>query len=96
MKPEDAISIIENMRPGCGEKLAYPEGEVCEALDMAAEALREIRLYRLIKDATIEDIAEVLKEFSEIGTVEECRAAMKYWKPARDGGKEKEEKKNHE
>lgn len=33
MKPEEAIEIISNYRPGCGEKITYAEGEVCEADD---------------------------------------------------------------
>lgn len=47
-----------------------------EAYEMAISALKEIQQYKLIKDATIGEIAEVLKEFSEIGTVEKCREAM--------------------
>ena len=39
MTPQEAIEIIENERPGCGEKVRYSEGELCEAFDMANEAL---------------------------------------------------------
>ena len=51
------------------------------ACDMAISALKEIQQYRLIQNATIGEIAEVLKEFSEIGTVEECREAVEKQKP---------------
>ena len=45
------------------------------ACDMAISALKEIQQYRLIQNATIGEIAEVLGEYAEIGTVEECREA---------------------
>ena len=35
MTKKEALSIIESMRPGCGEKPIYTEGELCEAYDMA-------------------------------------------------------------
>lgn len=44
---------------------------------MAIEAIKEVQKYWMIENATIGEIVEVLKEFSEIGTVEECREAMK-------------------
>ncbi|MGN1158344.1 MAG: hypothetical protein ACI4TK_19400 [Agathobacter sp.] len=40
MTAEEAIVILENERPSCGEKVVYPEGERCEAYDMAISALR--------------------------------------------------------
>ena len=36
---EEAIEILNNEKPSCGEKVTYSEGEVCEAYDMAIEAL---------------------------------------------------------
>lgn len=39
IKRDKAIQILKNLRPGCGEKITYPEGEVCEAIDLAIEAL---------------------------------------------------------
>lgn len=42
MKPEEAIEIISNYRPGCGEKITYAEGEVCEAYDVTRSPERNI------------------------------------------------------
>ena len=41
MTREEAIEILENERPHCGEKAVYTEGERCEAYDMAISALRQ-------------------------------------------------------
>ena len=41
MNREEAIEILENERPHCGEKAVYTEGERCEAYDMAISALRQ-------------------------------------------------------
>ena len=38
---EEAIQILDNERPCCGEKVTYSEGERCEAYDMAIEALEK-------------------------------------------------------
>lgn len=89
MKPEEAIAIIETEKSciekstkgqcsiNCGEcKENVPIAYKMKSYDMAIEALKEVQLYHLIKDVTIGEIAEVLKEFSEIGTVEECREAV--------------------
>lgn len=43
MKPEKAIEIISNYRPGCGEKITYAEGEVYEAYEMAIESLKRVK-----------------------------------------------------
>ena len=32
---DEAVEIIKSMRPGCGEKPTYTEGELCKAYDMA-------------------------------------------------------------
>ena len=55
MTREEAIAVLENERPACGEKVIYSEGEKCEAYDMAIEALR------LNPDAAREFIDEVIK-----------------------------------
>ena len=55
---------------------AYAQ-EGTEIYKMAIEAIKEVQKYWMIENATIGEIVEVLKEFSEIGTVEECREAMK-------------------
>ena len=41
MTMEEAIVILGNERPCCGEKVTYTESERCEAYDMAISALRE-------------------------------------------------------
>ena len=41
MTREEAIAVLENERPACGEKVTYSEGEICEAYEMAIEALQE-------------------------------------------------------
>lgn len=41
MTREEAIVILGNERPGCGEKVTCTESERCEAFDMAISALRE-------------------------------------------------------
>lgn len=39
MNYEEAIAIMKNERPGCGEKIPYTEGEKCEAYDIAISAI---------------------------------------------------------
>ena len=46
MTREEAIEILENRKPSCGEKIIYSEGEICEAYDMAIEALRQTEEYK--------------------------------------------------
>ena len=41
MTREEAIEILENERPHCGEKAVYIDGERCEAYDMAISAIRQ-------------------------------------------------------
>lgn len=60
MTKKEALSIIESMRPGCGEKPIYTEGELCEAYDMAIEALEEIQQYREI--GTVEECREAVEK----------------------------------
>lgn len=38
---EDAIEILKNERPGCGEKITYTEEEKCEAYNVAIHAMRK-------------------------------------------------------
>ena len=80
MKPEEAIEILDEVKELDDSMYAY-NPKYMDAVDMAIEALKEVQLYRLIKDVTIGEIAEVLKEFSKIGTVEECREAVEKRKP---------------
>lgn len=39
MNNQEAIAIMKNERPGCGEKIPYTEGEKCEAYDIAISAI---------------------------------------------------------
>lgn len=41
MKIQEAIEILKNERPGCGEKVIYTENEKCESYDMAISALEK-------------------------------------------------------
>lgn len=41
MPYEDAIEILENERPGCGEKITYTEEERYEAYNIAIHAIRK-------------------------------------------------------
>lgn len=45
MKLDNTIQILENLRPGCGKKLIFTEEEICEAIDIAIEALRKGEKY---------------------------------------------------
>ena len=85
MTENEAVEVLKNNYPKTCKMVngRYQGGfddtecDFGQALTMAIKALKEIQQYRLIKNATIQEIAEVLKEFSEIGTVEECREAVK-------------------
>ena len=84
MRAEEAIEIIkQNFPKTCrmvnGRYQGGFDDTECDfgkALLMAIEAIKEIQKYQLIENATIGEIAEVLREFSKIGTVEECRGAV--------------------
>ena len=41
MSYEDAIEILKNERPGCGEKITYTEEERYEAYNIAIHAIRK-------------------------------------------------------
>ena len=83
MTPEEAIMWLKDDIKEIDRDFA--DGDVNDAYaqegteiyKMAIEAIKEVQKYRMIENATIGEIVEVLKEFSEIGTVEECREAMK-------------------
>ena len=81
MTENEAIKYMLSYKFGRGRKPRYSDEEIDEAFNVAITALKEIQQYRLIKDVTIGEIAEVLKEFSKIGTVEECREAAEKEKP---------------
>ena len=89
MKSEEAIEIVIHclgVLAGyevCEECKIYGDDDLAcrEVARYAIEALKEVQRYQLIKDVTIGEIAEALKAFSEIGTVEECRKAREKQKP---------------
>ena len=91
MKSEEAIEIVIHclgVLAGyevCEECKIYGDDDLAcrEVARYAIEALKEVQRYQLIKDVTIGEIAEALKAFSEIGTVEECRKAVDKQKPKR-------------
>ena len=86
MKPEEAIEIaiyclcVSAGYEVCEECKIYGDDDLAcrEVARYAIEALKEVQRYQLIKDVTIGEIAEALKAFSEIGTVEECWEAKRF------------------
>ena len=80
MKPEEAIDILEEIKVLDDTLYSYSPVYM-QALETAIFALKEVRQYQLIKNVTVGEIAEVLNEFSKIGTVEECRKAVEKQKP---------------
>lgn len=49
MNNQEAIEIMKNERPRCGEKIPYTEGEKCEAYDIAISAIEKQILKKPIK-----------------------------------------------
>ena len=60
MTENEEVMILENLRPGCGEKLSFSEGEICETIDTAISALKEIQQYRKI--GTVEECREAVEK----------------------------------
>ena len=95
MTENEAIEIIQTEKQcvlrnveGCDRDckkcdLVRQDKEIIEAYDMAISSLKEMQQYKLIKDVTLGIMAEALKEFSEIGTIEECREAVEKQRPKR-------------
>ena len=65
----DAIMILENEKPHCGEKMIFTEEHKCEAYDMAIQALKTV--------GNTDRLAEWLKECRE-ATPEERESVDKY------------------
>ena len=63
MTENEEVMILENLRPGCGEKLSFSEGEICEAIDTAISALKEIQKYREI--GTVEEFRKLKERSSD-------------------------------
>ena len=59
MTENEEVMILENLRPGCGEKLSFSEGEICETIDTAISALKEVQQYREI--GTVEECREAVE-----------------------------------
>ena len=71
----DAIMILENEKPHCGEKMIFTEEHRCEAYDMAIEALEAVgntdRLAKWLeqcRDATPEERESVHSYIESIST----------------------------
>lgn len=60
MTENEEVMILENLRPGCGEKLSFSEGEICETIDTAITALKEIQQYREI--GTVEECRKAVEK----------------------------------
>ena len=60
MTENEEVMILENLRPGCGEKLSFSEGEICETIDTAISALKEVQQYREV--GTVEECREAVEK----------------------------------
>ena len=63
MTENEEVMILENLRPGCGGKLSFSEGEICEAIDTAITALKEIQQYREV--GTVEEFRKLKERSSD-------------------------------
>lgn len=60
MTENEAIMVIENERPSCGEKIKLTEEEKCEAYNMTIQALEEVQQYRKI--GTVDECREAVEK----------------------------------
>lgn len=60
MTESEAIMIIDNKKPSCGEKIIFAEGDRCEAIEMAINALEGIQKYRAI--GTVEECRAAMEK----------------------------------
>lgn len=58
-KVREAIEIMKNERPSCGEKIVYTEGEKCEAYDIAIDALEQTTEASEIKNVIVQKLEEL-------------------------------------
>ena len=58
-KVREAIEIMKNERPSCGEKIVYTEGEKCEAYDIAIDALEQTAAAGEMKIAIAQKLEEI-------------------------------------
>ena len=89
MTREEAIEILENERPHCGEKAVYTEGERCEAYDMAISALRRQEQLDKVSQGSSQDKPLTLDELRKMdGEPVYCVeiTGREEWLFRRDGG----------
>lgn len=60
MNNQDAIEILKNERPGCGEKIPYTEEEKCEAYDIAISELEKQIPKKVVDRSLVKDIGIVV------------------------------------
>ena len=63
MNSQEAIAIMKNERPGCGEKIPYTESEKCEAYDIAISAIEKQIPKKGIKEKITKGCNKGLHEF---------------------------------
>ena len=71
MTENEEVMILENLRPGCGEKLSFSEGEICETIDTAISALKEVQQYREI--GTVEECREAVDKTKQKAPKDELK-----------------------
>lgn len=60
MNNQEAIEILKNERPGCGEKILYTEEEKCEAYDIAISELEKQIPKKVVDRSLVKDIGIVV------------------------------------
>lgn len=60
MNNQEAIEILKNERPGCGEKIPYTEEEKCEAYDIAISELEKQTPKKVVDRSLVKDIGIVI------------------------------------
>lgn len=75
MTIKEAIEILRNERPGCGERIVYTEGEKCEAFDTAISALEK----QLAKKRVFKDGVPYCPCCGEISTTNTGDSFIDYW-----------------
>lgn len=55
MNNQEAIEILKNERPGCGEKIPYTEEEKCESYDIAISAIEKQIPKKVNDKSTVQD-----------------------------------------
>ena len=83
MTPKEAIEIVENEKPCCGEKLIFTEEERYEALNMAKEALeKQIPKKPLDKTKSMDDYGycpncrKIIDDYNDFNFCSTCGQAI--------------------